>query len=293
MSNKSTQQTDFFVDFPALCRGRSSVDEIEESAPRNPMSVARPWSTIDRDPTASLPIWGESWYLSYVVHTTNNERSHLWQPIFNKSHEPLRKEVSPAPTQRATTTVTSSNNEAFNAPSLDLPSRALVDELVHEYFTTFHRFCPIIRQQDFVDSIKVGNVPSVLLHCVLFIASIHCDLGTIHRLGYRKRIEAEDDLFNKARAAFDADLGSDRLAMLQSCYLLHYWTGKPSTHKDSLWWLAGAIRSAQGMGMHRAVGRRPMLSSRKSIWRRTWWLLYVRHPPSTPCQSKLIETLDT
>ncbi|KAH8879527.1 hypothetical protein GQ53DRAFT_854621, partial [Thozetella sp. PMI_491] len=125
-------------------------------------------------------------------------------------------------------------------------------------------------------SLGDGTVSIVLLRSVLFIASIHGNLGTLLRLGYKNRFEAEDDLFNKATAAFDSDQETDRLAMLLCSYLLHYWSGAPSKTKDSLWWLAGAIRSAQAMGMHRTVRKSKSHVALGSLWRRTWWLLYIR-----------------
>lgn len=157
----------------------------------------------------------------------------------------------------------------------DLPPQELIDELLDEYFSTFHTFCPIIDKKQLLSSIKDGSVSKVLLRCILFVASIHCELRILYRLGFTSRIEAEDDLFSKARAAFDADLEIDRLTMLLSSYLLHYWSGSPHKTKDSLWWLAGAIRAAQSMGMHRNIEQSNLHHAMGPMWRRIWWLLYV------------------
>ncbi|KAJ4269932.1 hypothetical protein NW762_001603 [Fusarium torreyae] len=90
------------------------------------------------------------------------------------------------------------------------------------------------------------------------------------------RLDANDELFNKASTSFDRDRESSRIDMILSSYLLHYWFGNPAAYRDVHWWLAAAIRSAQCMGYHRSTSNAQMPPQEKSRWKRIWWCLYIR-----------------
>lgn len=158
----------------------------------------------------------------------------------------------------------------------DLPPRDLIDSLVKGYFARFHPFCPILVRSTFLEALDSGTVSPTLLRSVLFVASIHCNMETIHLLGYSNRFKANSSLWSQAVSAFDADQTSDRTSMFTSSYLLHYWFGDPTAYRDSHWWLAASIRSAQCMGYHRSTRQTQMPASEKARWKRVWWCLYVR-----------------
>lgn len=250
----------FSIDFEALCnshRRRRYLSSDGSSSGQDGLYA----STRHRQASAP-PIWGESWYLSYVIQTTNSDQDCLYQPIQDGEGNTAMAHHS-------------RRNHRPTSTSHPLPPE-LVNDLLRGYFAIFHPFCPILDREAFLASVSNGSVSKVLLRCVLFIASIHCDLKTIHLLGYSGRIEAEDDLFSSAKAAFDCEQESDRLVMLLCSYLLHYWSGSASQSRDSLWWLAGTIRSAQCMQMHRKSQQINVQPERERMWRRIWWLLYVR-----------------
>lgn len=93
-------------------------------------------------------------------------------------------------------------------------------------------------------------------------------------MGHSTRWDANNHLFTKASTSFDADRESDGTNRVLS-YLLHYWFGSPNTYRDSHWWLAAAIRSAQCMGYHRSTKNSKIPAKVKSRWKRIWWCLYV------------------
>lgn len=227
---------------------------------------------------ASTPRYGDSWYLSLVVQMTNTDSNHSYQPLLDLSDRPSRLDddgntaeaVGPRPTARP---------DSGLPVVQDLPPPEVIDEILDQYFTYVHTFCPILDKRQFLKSVTENTVSPILLRCVLFVASIHCDIKILFRLGYNSRIEAEDDLFNKAQSLFNMDSDSDRLTLLRCSYLLHYWSGSPTKAKDPLWWLAGAIRFAQSLGMHRSMEQNNAHCATKRLWRRTWWLLYVRACP--------------
>lgn len=265
----------FSIDFEALCHNGQGNGNRPN---RFTLYLGEQGSASDSQSPSTHRIWGESWYLSYVIQTTNSQHNCLYRPItsapdttsgqngeqhayWNLQHRNSRSQVSPA-----------------TKLTRELPSANLVNQLLEDYFAIFHPFCPIIERENFLTAVRMGTVSPTLLRCVLFVSSIHCDLKKLHILGYSNRVEAEDDLFNSARVAFDSEEESDRLVMLLCSYLLHYWSGSPSKSKDSLWWLAGAIRTAQSMGMHRKIQHSQTSLDRQRTWRRIWWLLYVCHP---------------
>jgi hypothetical protein len=266
------QLPQFSIDFAALCQNGHGNGNIPN---RFTVYLGEQGPGSDSQSPSAPPIWGESWYLSYVIQTTNSQHNCLYRPITSapetssgqNEEQHTYWNLHPRNSRPEASPVTKLNRE--------LPSANLVDQLLEDYFAIFHPFCPIIDREKFLMAVQMGSVSQTLLRCVLFVSSIHCDLKKLHLLGYSNRVEAEDDLFNNARAAFDSEEESDRLVMLLCSYLLHYWSGSPSKSKDSLWWLAGAIRTAQSMGMHRKIQGSQTSLDRQRTWRRIWWLLYV------------------
>lgn len=253
-SKKSIDVPTYSVDFNELCSDATPAEPSDAIIPYKENSAAN----IPRQES----IWSESWYLSYLVQTTNNEHSRLYRPIdYNQS----RREIRPGSTI--------SNHVPASALQTLLVQQSTTD-LVDGYFKNFHSFCPILNKVDVLHSIQNRTISIVLLKCMLFVSSIHCNEEVLYTMGYKKRINAEDDLFEKANSAFNSDVEADKLTLLFCSYLLHYWSGRPTTYKDSLWWLAGAIRTAQSLNMHRKAGRENFNNEKE--WKRIWWLLYVR-----------------
>jgi hypothetical protein len=210
---------------------------------------------------------GESWYASYVLATSAAGHSELHKPMKRRPSS----QASPAELQPGVTPT------EMIRPS-GLPAPQLTERLLEAYFKRFHVFCPILERAAFLSSVRDGTVSITLLRSVLFVASIHCDPEVFHLMGYSTRLDAGDDLFNKACASWNADRESDRTTMVLSSYLNHYFFGRPSEYRDTLWWLGNAIRSAQCMGYHRSTKNSKMSSTDKSRWKRVWWCLYVGIP---------------
>jgi Fungal specific transcription factor domain len=224
---------------------------------------------------------GESWYLSFILQNTDNDHSRLHQPI-----NQMGRGISPLidhnffnrPVTREGSLVYEGNIPVSSQPTWppDIPPQEIRDQLVDAYFTRFHSLCPIIHKSNFLYELNRGTLSTLLLRGVLFVATIHCDARILFRMGYDSRSEASDDLFGKARNNFDSELGKDKFTMLQVSFLLHYWWGQPTFFKDTTWWLSGAINGAQAMGMNRSTRSSHMDPDRRKLWRRIWWLLYVR-----------------
>jgi hypothetical protein len=206
---------------------------------------------------------GESWYASYLISRSTGSHSEL--------HRSLSSSGGLSGLYRSPV--------AQNVPdgrSQDLPSMDIIQRLLEAYFTRFHILCPIIDRPSFLRAVIEGQVDISLLRAVLFVGSIHCDPEVFHLAGYTKRMDFSDEMFHKACLEFDTGGEGDRTTMILTSYLLHYWFGKPTKYRDSLWYLANAIRSAQCMGYHRSTRNSKMEPADKTYWKIIWWCLYIR-----------------
>lgn len=211
---------------------------------------------------------GESWYASYVLSISAAEHTELHRPVKERGEDRITN-TDGALRGESSQTLSKSMPE-------DLPPPQLRDRLLEAYFTRFHVYCPILDRTNFLTSILDETVSITLLRSVMFVASVHCDPEIYHLMGYSSRFDVQDDLFEKAKASFDAEDESDRTTMVLSAYLLHYYWGQPTTFRDSFWWLSSAIRSAQCMGYHRDTRHSRMSAKDKSQFKRIWWCLYIR-----------------
>lgn len=217
---------------------------------------------------------GESWFLSFVLHNTNNEASSRHRPL-GASSVPRETSVPPGDLSRSPTHATKTAEASSHTSLPEALNEDVCDQLLAAYFSYFQPLCPILDKEPFLDSVHRRTVSRTLLLSVCFIASVHCDMDILHSLGYQTRVEAGDDLFTKADQAVSNDTESDRITVMISSYLLHYWWGKPNKFNDSLWRLAGVIRSGQCLGMHHSTASSNMAADVRRRWKRLWWLLYV------------------
>ncbi|KAK6712222.1 hypothetical protein SNK05_006677 [Fusarium graminearum] len=245
-------------------------EQVVRNGSNEPLSSAQVGSPSRL--TLQPSVVGESWYASYVMRGYTPGHSSVHRPI-DECNE----------TVQDVTFATRANEVSGNLPQpqdkpglSDLPRPDIVDSLIKSYFDRFHTFCPILSKRSFFTSIHEGTVSATLLRSILFVASLHCDLEVLHRMGHSTRLDANHTLFSNASASFDMDRDSTRLDMILSSYLLHYWFGNPTAYRDCHWWIAAAIRSAQCTGYHRSTSNSQMCSEQRSRWKRIWWCLYVR-----------------
>ncbi|CAG1997840.1 unnamed protein product [Fusarium graminearum] len=245
-------------------------EQVVRNGSNEPLSSAQVGSPSRL--TLQPSVVGESWYASYVMRGYTPGHSSVHRPI-DECNE----------TVQDVTFATRANEVSGNLPQpqdkpglSDLPRPDIVDSLIKSYFDRFHTFCPILSKRSFFTSIHEETVSATLLRSILFVASLHCDLEVLHRMGHSTRLDANHTLFSNASASFDMDRDSTRLDMILSSYLLHYWFGNPTAYRDCHWWIAAAIRSAQCTGYHRSTSNSQMCSEQRSRWKRIWWCLYVR-----------------
>ncbi|CUS15333.1 unnamed protein product [Tuber aestivum] len=212
---------------------------------------------------------GESWHLAWAAGSEAKTAPLHRPPLCLGDEEDINHRL---------------NKELWERGAYMLPGSEVRDRLIAEYFRICHPCYPILDKRRFLHSVKTNTFSHILMQSVLMVAATHCDLSILQNAGYIRRHEAVEMFYKRARSLFDGDVEPDKMINMQSMFLLQFWWRAPSDQRDPLWWLAGAIRLAQTMGLHRSSKDSPMATDIRRIWRRAWWCLYIR---DRQCSSSL------
>ncbi|KAK1657907.1 fungal-specific transcription factor domain-containing protein [Colletotrichum godetiae] len=163
--------------------------------------------------------------------------------------------------------------------ALELPTKALADELVQAYFVHINRGIPIVDEEFFMkkynntetsdDFARQRPLSLLLLNAILLVGA--------HVLSNQR-----DDLkalkavfFKRAKALFDCRFEQHRETYLQAAILLTWQCDDlEDVISNSWYWVGIAARTAYGMGMHRDAMPSGLNVMDKRLWRRLWWTLY-------------------
>ncbi|KAI5800415.1 fungal-specific transcription factor domain-containing protein [Peziza echinospora] len=189
-----------------------------------------------------------------------------------------------------------------------VPPPPIRDALIETYFDKFHPLFPLLSRPRFLSclnsSFSLKEPSMLLLQSVLMIGAIHCPLSLLtspHKdapswTPFSSRAAAAEVLVSRARTLFNNDVEKDRLSLVQSMFLMQFWWRVPKDFRDQCYWLAGAIRTAQGMGLHRSTqaswAKGVLDDQQRRTWRRTWWLIYVRDCQTAAAMGKPVMVRD-
>ncbi|KAF8417392.1 fungal-specific transcription factor domain-containing protein [Tirmania nivea] len=312
-------QSGFHSDMPCNSHMRSPMDNhIQLGDTRRQSSITENdiWRRLfESQPgvpqTQRITYVGEAWHLSWVLHQkTGSTPLHFASPVVDGSPEtpparrigsagvPLDKpNLENSRTGQMVSEIARSNPQAASAvqASLDafvFPPAPIQDALIKAYFSHFHPFFPILNKERFeshLNSSMTNKSPSLLLlQSMLVIGAIHCPLSiltsplTSHKSWkpFSNRSTAIETLVHRARMLFSIDYEMDRLSIIQSMFLLQFWWRIPGEYKDQSYWVAGALRIAQSMGLHRSTreswAKGILEEQEQMLWRKMWWALYIR-----------------
>ncbi|KAK2010940.1 fungal-specific transcription factor domain-containing protein [Colletotrichum eremochloae] len=163
--------------------------------------------------------------------------------------------------------------------ALELPTKALADDLVEAYFVHVNRGVPIVDESQFMrkynnvdsgsDTIPSRPLSLLLLNSILLVGA--------HVLSpQREDVKAlKPVFFKRAKALFDCRFEQHREAYLQSALLLTWQCDDLEDVVSNSWyWVGCAVRTAFGMGMHRDATPSSLNIMDKLLWTRLWWTLY-------------------
>ncbi|KAH8895532.1 hypothetical protein GQ53DRAFT_715233 [Thozetella sp. PMI_491] len=179
--------------------------------------------------------------------------------------------VSHYPTNRIARRRTCQEPGGLPVEALQLPSKSVVNQLLHAYFTYVHPGFPVVDKNLFMKQYQARdpqNPPSLLLlHCIL-VAGAHVLYGHEERAAFKSLY------FRRAKTLFDARFERDRDTAVQAALLLAWHTdGIEDVLANAWFWVGVAVRTAMGLGMHRDADNSTLVQHNKHMWRRVWWIL--------------------
>ncbi|KAL0930905.1 acetamidase regulatory protein [Colletotrichum truncatum] len=166
---------------------------------------------------------------------------------------------------------------------LELPPKALADELVKSYFVHVNRGFPIIDEEDFMRTYNgagnTGHVPRCRPQCRPLSLLL---LNAIFLVGARVLDPAREEIktlrpvfFKRTKALFDCRFEQHRETYLQAALLLTWQCDDLEDIVSNTWhWVGVAARTAFGMGMHRDARPSSLNAMDKRLWVRLWWILF-------------------
>ncbi|KAK7452576.1 fungal specific transcription factor domain-containing protein [Colletotrichum acutatum] len=163
--------------------------------------------------------------------------------------------------------------------ALELPTKALADELVQAYFVHINRGIPIVDEEFFMkkynntdtneDFARQRPLSLLLLNAILLVGA-HVLSNQRDELKALKAV-----FFKRAKALFDCRFEQHRETYLQAAILLTWQCDDlEDVISNSWYWIGIAARTAYGMGMHRDASPSGLNVMDKRLWRRLWWTLY-------------------
>ncbi|KAL4789070.1 fungal-specific transcription factor domain-containing protein [Aspergillus venezuelensis] len=152
------------------------------------------------------------------------------------------------------------------------------EQLIQIFFELIHPVAPILNQRNFYLQHNAGRTPPLLLQAIYLVAFLHCEQSVLTAAGFENRYIATFICYQRAKALYDANVESDAIVVLQALYYLSFWWETPTQQKDMWYWTGVVVSLAQSLGMHQEKTYTKLDNSRKQLWRRLWWSIYVRKP---------------
>ncbi|GKZ22362.1 hypothetical protein AbraCBS73388_008505 [Aspergillus brasiliensis] len=157
--------------------------------------------------------------------------------------------------------------------------------LLDAFCARFLPLYPIIAGTKLLRDWSHGAIPPLLKYSVLFIGAVHTAAEAFEQLGAYSKADALDALYYKAKQIYDSDTEADRICLIQSMFMLQFRFGSEPCYKNSLWWSSNAVSLAQTVGLHRSTRHLALPSEDKRLWKKIWWVLFVRLNSLTALQN--------
>jgi transcriptional regulatory protein AMDR len=205
-------------------------------------------------------------------HFIGNETSNLNFMVRQRSEGLNQDSTYHIPSRQLSRNQTAHNSDSIPPDAFTLPDKALVDELIHAYFTHVNCGWPIVDEQDFMTKYNnrdPRNPPALsLLHAILLVGA--------HVLSSHRSDAArlKSTFFSRAKTLFDARFEQDRTIHVQVALLMTWHSDSVEDVLANSWqWVGHAARTALGLGMHRNPDVSNLSPVYKRAWVRLWWVL--------------------
>lgn len=159
-----------------------------------------------------------------------------------------------------------------------LPARELCDDIVKAFFEKIHPTLPVVNKTKFMRQYNdPTNSPSLLLlQSILVAGSKVCKNPSLFDMNGSSQL-ATLTFYKRAKALFDTQYESDRIAAIEATLLLGLWNDEPQAALGNVFfWIRMAIIIAQGIGLHREIKDSLIPLVDRRHLRRLWWALFSR-----------------
>lgn len=162
------------------------------------------------------------------------------------------------------------------------PEDRVTEVLLQAYFRWFHPCFPVVDASQVSRQYRSKKMSPMLLQAMLFIGTSYVPDDFFLSSGLSSRQDAKFHFYHRAKILFDADWELNKMAIVQTLFLVSFWRSDASNDKDTRHWLASAVNFAQTRGYHRSLSPRGSSTAAaqdrytSSLRKRIWWCLYVR-----------------
>ncbi|KAF6843730.1 acetamidase regulatory protein (fungal specific transcription factor), partial [Colletotrichum musicola] len=163
--------------------------------------------------------------------------------------------------------------------ALELPLKALADELVHSYFLHVNRGFPVVDEDVFMKQYRYGDaevdgegprsrpLSLLLLNAILLVGA--------HVVSRHDTKALRPVFFHRAKTLFDCRFEQHRDVYIQAALLMTWQCDDLEDIVSNSWyWVGVSVRSAFGMGMHRDATPSSLNALDKRLWIRLWWAIF-------------------
>ncbi|KAI1392693.1 fungal-specific transcription factor domain-containing protein [Hypoxylon trugodes] len=174
---------------------------------------------------------------------------------------------------------------------LRVPTRAILDEFVQQYFLHIHPIMPILNEGDFWDmycnpsSGSTDKISLVFLQGLLFSSCNFISKSSIKALGFPNIRTARATFYRRTKLLFDFDTETSLVDLAQTALLLSFWATNWSLAAKKLnsTWLGIAIQNAKSSDAHLYAVKQnysaitdPVQHKKQNILKRLWWCCLIR-----------------
>ncbi|TDZ20213.1 Cutinase transcription factor 1 beta [Colletotrichum orbiculare MAFF 240422] len=158
-----------------------------------------------------------------------------------------------------------------------LPPPRIRDELIRLYFHYVHPFAPILDANEFITEYEKGKQSLLLLWSMFVASASFVDDSLLTEDFYTSRRSLKRAVYQRAKALYDADYEKDKVALIQSCFLMGHWYTSSDDRAGPWHWHGIAISLSHTIGLHRLnMPNQQASHGTKPFWRRLWWSLFHR-----------------
>ncbi|OTB04416.1 hypothetical protein M426DRAFT_320779 [Hypoxylon sp. CI-4A] len=248
-------------------------NKIPSPIPSVQETTTLPLNTFNSFVTPEVPVWVGDQRIA-----VNADITYSYYPFLNISnlHNIMPQDV----------------NYLESQGCLRVPTRAILDEFVQQYFLHIHPIMPVVNEGDFWDLYcnqaatgSTGKVSLVFFQALLFSSCNFVSKSSIKALGFPSIRAARATFYRRTKLLFDFDTETCLIDLAQTALLLSFWATNWSLASKKLnsSWLGIAIQNARSSDAHLYAVKPtysavtdPVLHKKQNILKRLWWCCVIR-----------------